>query len=432
MSRTDLGDDLWSGRVLNRDADHRQLDVILDKHRIRAVYQPVVDMASETVVGYEALARGPAGSPFESPDMLFATARRTGRLMELEWECRAAALRGAIEADLGSRLTLFVNVEPSVVRQGMPVVHEPLFRTAQRKLRVVLELTERDLTRRPAELLRLVAWAREHWWGIALDDVGAEPDSLALLPLLAPDVVKLDLSVVQQATPHSAAIIETVAEYVRLTGATVLAEGIETEEHLARARGTGATLGQGWLFGAPGAIEAESSTTAAAVRLLDPPAAPPSSATPFDLATRHQSPDTVSQDELMEMTAALEVRAMECATGPVVIACFGHHDRLTPGIRARYERLARRATFVGVLGVGVHPEAASPIRPTPLHPDDPLKHEWTVAVAGPSFASVLAAKAVRSDGHLKEEIEVAVSDNRDLALACARLLMLKLQPDHPA
>ena len=77
--------------------------------------------------------------------------------------------------------------------------------------------------------------------------------SLAFLPLLRPDVVKLDLRLVQERPgPAIAEIMNAVNAHAERTGAVVLAEGIETEEHLVMARALGATLGQGWLFGRPG------------------------------------------------------------------------------------------------------------------------------------------------------------------------------------
>ena len=88
---------------------------------------------------------------------------------------------------------------------------------------------------------------------MAVDDVGADSMSLAFLPLLRPDVVKLDLRLVQERPgPAIAEIMNAVNAHAERTGAVVLAEGIETEEHLVMARALGATLGQGWLFGRPG------------------------------------------------------------------------------------------------------------------------------------------------------------------------------------
>ena len=135
----------------------------------------------------------------------------------------------------------------------MPRDHlRELWERAPSELDVVVEITERALTDRPAELLHAVQASATRGWGIALDDVGADARSLALMPLLRPDVIKLDLRLVQdQPTSEVAEIVNAVNAERERTGAVVLAEGIETEEHLETARALGATLGQGWLFGRP-------------------------------------------------------------------------------------------------------------------------------------------------------------------------------------
>ena len=262
--------------------DHRLLDRVLEKNRVRSVYQPIIDLGSGEVAAYEALARGPEGSALESPAALFASARMAGRVTELEWACRAAALQGALDANLGAQVSLFINCEPSVVGTHVPTHVNALFRAAERKLRIVLELTERDLTRRPADLLRLVAWARERWWGVALDDVGAEPESLALLPFIEPDVIKLDMRLIQEdLTADDEMVVRAVAEHARRTGATVLAEGIETD---AAPRTGHAPSVPGWARAGGSAVRRRSPTCPAAA----PPCACSSRRT--ESSTAHRSP----------------------------------------------------------------------------------------------------------------------------------------------
>ena len=221
---------------------------------LQPAYQPIVDLTTRAVVGFEALARWPNLAD-ATPDVVFEAARENGRTLELDWACRLAALEGALAFGLDRRHVLFVNVEPETLGRGVPKAAEPILAAAQSELRVVIELTERSLARHPAELLRLVEWARTNGWGIALDDVGAEPASLALLPFLAPDVIKLDISLVRQRpTSDQAAIMAAVMAHSEHTGAVVLAEGIETQAHLDQALALGATLGQGWLLGRPGPL----------------------------------------------------------------------------------------------------------------------------------------------------------------------------------
>src|SRR5665213_507809 len=85
-----------------RDVIRRQL--------VRAVFQPIVDLDTEAVVGYEALSRGPAGSALESPGALFGAASAAGLSTELDWVCRGSALRAALGADIHKSRAIFINV----------------------------------------------------------------------------------------------------------------------------------------------------------------------------------------------------------------------------------------------------------------------------------------------------------------------------------
>src|SRR6185369_5085653 len=112
---------------------------------------------------------------------------------------------------------------------------------AQLRLRVVTEFPERALTGDPGRLLAAVASCRSAGGGVALDDVGADPRSLAMLTLVHPDVVKLGPQLVREpAGDRAAHLVNAAIAYAERSGATLLAEGIETEAHLATARSAGA------------------------------------------------------------------------------------------------------------------------------------------------------------------------------------------------
>ena len=215
------------------------------------MFQPIIDLDRGAVVAYEALVRGPKG-PLENPDVLFTAAREAGCLAELDEACRKAAFRGGVEQALFAPLTLFVNVEPEVLESAPLDDLLAIAEAAPGELRIVMEITERAISVRPADLLRTVERVREFGWAVALDDVGADPLSLAFMALLRPEVVKLDLRLVQQHPGRDVAqIMNAVNAYAERSGAVVLAEGIENERHLQFARGLGARLGQGWMFGRP-------------------------------------------------------------------------------------------------------------------------------------------------------------------------------------
>jgi EAL domain-containing protein (putative c-di-GMP-specific phosphodiesterase class I) len=221
------------------------LDQILRDGLVCSAFQPIVDLATGALFGFEALARGPKGSALEYPKQLFGAARAEGRLAELDQACQRAALAGAHANRIEAPLALFVNAEPASTGFGqLP----PL----GKGVRGVIELTERTVTTGLGVLLSAVERARRAGWGIALDDVGADARSLALMPFFCPDIIKLDRRLVQgNRTSEAAAIAREVHAEAQFSGATVVAEGIETPEQARHARALGATLGQGFLFGRP-------------------------------------------------------------------------------------------------------------------------------------------------------------------------------------
>ena len=119
-----------------------------------------------------------------------------------------------------------MNCEP--VSLGVPCPDDlwPTVDSAKRRLRVVMEVTERAVAGDPAGLLAAVARARAVGWGDALDDVGAEPASLAVLPFVHPDVIKLDLQLVQgRITAKVARIVNAVRAAGLLPGGAALRPG---------------------------------------------------------------------------------------------------------------------------------------------------------------------------------------------------------------
>ncbi|WP_415973957.1 EAL domain-containing protein [Rhodococcus sp. 077-4] len=214
---------------------------------VAALFQPVVELSTGAVVGYEALARWPSPS-VALPEDVFALARARGMVGRVDVACRAAALRAAREVAYSRRVRFFLNIEPGCFADERDV--DTHLDVIGDDLDVVLEITERDLDRNVPLLMALVRGARARGMAVAMDDVGATPATLELLASVAPDIVKLDASIIR--SPYrSRAAVRQVQSYVRSSDAILLAEGIETHRHLRRARALGATLGQGWMFGRP-------------------------------------------------------------------------------------------------------------------------------------------------------------------------------------
>ncbi len=395
---------------------------------VRSHFQPVVDLDHGAVVGFEALARGPEG-PWRTPVALFSEARRLGRLAELDETCRTAALSGARRCGFLSPFTVFVNVEPealgAVALDGFLSEHGWL----TEGLTVVVEITERSLAQRPADLLAAVDRFRSRGWRIALDDVGAEPASLTLMSLLRPDVVKLDLSLVQQnASPRIATLMNAVNAYADRSGALVLAEGIETPEHVEVARSLGATLGQGWFFGQP---DARPTAPVPALPLRFPARAGRRGSltrvSPFDQLPPGTRLRVARKRLLVELSKHLEQEALRVGETCIVASTLQHEVHYTPATATRYAELAQRVGFVCLLGEGLRRDLVPGLRSETLAPGDPLLGEWDVVVLSPHFAVALLARDLGDSGPDEERrFEFALTYDRDTVVAAAGGLMARL------
>jgi len=342
---------------------------------IRAAYQPIRDLRTGAVVAYEALARFHESTGIARPDLAFeAAAGDPELLVRLDHACMAAAVGSALEVGLPAETALFVNVLPSTLTRQLPPALQELFDAAD-ELCVVAEVTEVGVTARPAELLAFTAACRTAGFGVAIDDVGVNPDSLALLPLLSPDVVKLDRSLLSAVpTPGTGRVLTAVLAAQEGTGAAVLAEGIEDRGHIDLALGLGASLGQGWHLGRPGPLPSR-------FEAPDPPVALVRQTergvpvAPFDLVGEGdlQGRDT-PYEYLLAISMDLEAKACRLEDA-IVASSFQESDRFTPATAVRYERLAGDLALVAALAEGLEQEPARGVRGGAIAPDDDLRHD---------------------------------------------------------
>lgn len=417
------------------DEDHRpahlgaELDRIIDGGLIVPVYQPIVELASEQVVAYEALARGPEGSHLQRPDQLFRAAEATGRLDALDWACRTAAVQGALDARLRPPFSLFLNAEPHVLDSRMPAAFAGSWVTARMVyLRLMFEITERALTDRPAELISNVRRLRSWGWGVALDDVGADPRSLAMLPFLRPDVIKLDMRVTQD--PDDIEVAEAVvavnAEAER-SGATIVAEGIETEAHLQTARAFGAHLAQGWYFGRPEPIPEPLPVAGPQIVISGVSEAEEIEGSPFEYLRKHLQPRVATVPRLLSLTRLLERRAASLPQPPVIVSAFQTAQRFVPAA-SLYAELAERLPLVVALGLHMQSEPAAGVRGVSLEEGDPLTDEWVISTISPYSAAMLAARELPADprGSKQRIFESILTLNRDLVVAATKLVVARL------
>jgi len=259
-----------SGRDQSRRYDHRlagqlsgdgqraEIEALLaEEGSIVPVFQPVLELATGRVAGYEALARMPDG-PFRPPDEWFTQAHRAGLGAALE----AAALRAALRAQgRPERTFLALNVSPGAllspeVRAALPDdLHG-----------IVIELTEHELFSTDHALDRELERLRGRGARIALDDAGNGYAGLQQIIRIAPDILKLDRSLVDGVhdDPHRFALLEALISFAATTRAAVCAEGVETLDDLAVLAAIDVTYAQGWALARPEAPWAALAPQAAA------------------------------------------------------------------------------------------------------------------------------------------------------------------------
>ncbi|GIF15691.1 EAL domain-containing protein [Actinoplanes teichomyceticus] len=372
------------------------LDAVLAGRLVRPLFQPIVELSTRAVVGVEALARGPAGSALEFPDRLFAAAGAAGRLGELDMLCFERALEGAMAARVAPPL-LFANGEPAVMDQPLSPRLIELF-AARPPFRTILEYTERALTAVPGSLLSLAGSIQLGGNAVALDDVGVDPMSLAFLPILEPEVIKLDMSLLRD--PHAAhtrAVCAVVRAEARRTGALVIAEGVETEADLVTAQELGARWGQGWLFGRPGPLDRAGHrydpAAAAALRVPRPGFHQPDG-TPFQMATAHAASAPGTAEAVDAALARVRDIAAADATAVVVASCPATG---IPGVAAPPHALAGRARSAVLL-------------------DRPVPGELAVAVIGPGYGYAVCVDTAAGP-------ELATTDDLPTVAAVTRVLL---------
>jgi diguanylate cyclase (GGDEF)-like protein len=243
---------------LSGDGQRAEIEALLERDgSIVPVFQPVLELATGRVAGYEALARMPEG-PFRPPDHWFNQAHRAGLGPALE----AAALRAALRAHgRPERTFLAVNVSPGALLSAEVRAELPDDLSG-----IVIELTEHELFSTEAALDRELADLRARGARIALDDAGNGYAGLQQIIRVAPDILKLDRSLVDGVhdDPHRFALLRALISFASTTRAAVCAEGVETLDDLAVLAGMDVTYAQGWVLARPDAPWAVLSPQAAA------------------------------------------------------------------------------------------------------------------------------------------------------------------------
>jgi EAL domain-containing protein (putative c-di-GMP-specific phosphodiesterase class I)/DNA-binding NarL/FixJ family response regulator len=227
------------------DMTRTRLRGILARGEFRPVFQPIVELPSREIVGYEALTRFEDGVP---PAERFAQATEVGIGLEYEISAVKAALAASVGLPFGRFLSL--NVSPNLVMEAT-LLDDAIY-GAGRPL--VLELTEHAAIEDYSALRS--AMMDIHEVEYAVDDAGAGYASFRHILELSPRYAKLDRTIIRaiERDPMRQALVAGLEYYALRTRCSLIAEGVETEGEAEELVALGVQLAQGHLFGEPAPV----------------------------------------------------------------------------------------------------------------------------------------------------------------------------------
>lgn len=232
----------------------------LDKDQLKLFYQPLIDLKSGKVAGFEALARWTHEDRGEiSPVEFIPVAEESGLILTLgRWAMHEAAQTLAgWDAKAGTKLPLYVGVNMSAIQVARDdvaeMVGDALRSSGLGGDRLTLELTESAIVQDPARAIRVFEALKALDATVAMDDFGTGYSSLAYLQRLPIDILKIDRSFVvgMMRDSDSVAIVRAVLSLAEALGMSTTAEGIETVELATTLAALGCASGQGFYFSKP-------------------------------------------------------------------------------------------------------------------------------------------------------------------------------------
>jgi EAL domain-containing protein (putative c-di-GMP-specific phosphodiesterase class I) len=239
--------------VLAQLRSEQELGQAIERDELRLFYQPIVDIESGAITGFEALLRWDHPElGLVEPARFIPLAEETGLITEigdfmLDEGCRCASNWN----DPGHRIEVAVNVSAAQLANVdfIDRVRSNIDRYDLLAENLIIEITESlPVPEAPDVLSRLIELGRLGL-NISVDDFGTGHSSVARLLALPVNELKLDQSLVQSTeTPDSLTDAIGIAQE---RGLRIVAEGVETEEHYARARTLGCDRAQGYFFGRP-------------------------------------------------------------------------------------------------------------------------------------------------------------------------------------
>jgi EAL domain-containing protein (putative c-di-GMP-specific phosphodiesterase class I) len=240
----------------------RLQDVLL-RDRVVTAYQRILRMEKDknTIMGFEALSRGPRGSGLETADKLFGAAVDHGYQVELDQLCRRRALLSS--GRIPSNAKIFINTLPATMRdpqfRGKALI-DLLDRAQVEPNRIVIEITEKEVIKHYEMFREEMAHFTALGMSFAVDDVGSGYSNLQSIAKLKPGYLKIDIGLVRDVheNPVNAAMVKAIVTLAHHINAEVIAEGIQKAEEARILRALKVVYGQGYHLHEPEAGPEES------------------------------------------------------------------------------------------------------------------------------------------------------------------------------
>jgi PAS domain S-box-containing protein len=243
-------------RQLDLETDLRRA---IDEQEFRLHFQPIVQLETGRIAGFEALVRWQRQDCLVFPDGFIGVAETTGLIVPMgKWilreACRQAQLwQGRYLQDL--ELSVTVNVSPKQFADAQLVsdIREVLGETSLDPCRLHMEITESVAMADPAKTKQILSQLKDLGVGICLDDFGAGHSSLGRLRRFPVDILKIDRSFVSHMDTDAEArqIARLIIEFAHTMNLPVIAEGVETRDHLDHLKSLACEFGQGYFFSRP-------------------------------------------------------------------------------------------------------------------------------------------------------------------------------------
>ena len=295
----------------------RSIDVVIANRLVTSLFQPIMAVGSQSLLGYESLSRGPSDSRLHSPVELFAAASAVNRSRELDFLCFETAVRRRAELGLNGRL--FVNLTPAGLLElgsNTQLIRETLGRFEMAPEQLVFELTEQAIMDDFPAIREAMLNIRKLGIAFAIDDLGAGYSGLRAWSELSPEFVKIDRYFISSIDTDSLKMefVRAIVDLARAAGSTVIAEGVETRGELSELRDAGITLVQGFHV-APPKSEPVVNVTDTMVERTSFAEAPQAGATASDLVFEAEA---VSPTMIVSQVAKLFHEQVDLQAIPVV------------------------------------------------------------------------------------------------------------------